>query len=699
MKRRWLVILALLVSCRDRPSASPAPSASAPLAPTGTTTAAPPPPPPPVSPASVTQLALGDQHSCALHADGLVSCWGDNQLGQLGDGTTERRATPVRAVIDEVVEISARHHRTCARRREGAVFCWGAATRNETPELRPARIAGVVGATRVEAGCAIVGGKVRCFRRSNASHEIDRLDDAVHIASNEGFDIGGRTCVARANGGVACWKVGEPPEPVHGVTGAIAVAVGDDFACALRRNGAVTCWGGNGHGQLGRGPLDNVWQKQLPPPRGPGAVAGARDAVELVAVGARACIRTSANRVACWGITGTESASRSPGAIELAGVEASALALGGAHTCVIGKDATVSCWGRGSEGQLGMGWTAARTSPIEIAGVTDAVAVTASHGRTCARRRGGTVVCWGLGDPTAREIPGLVDVLALAGSFDPCARDARGRVTCLAGLHASPVPVSGIDDAVDLGASITYGCAVRATGSVICWGKNLHGEFGNGKKEYHDVIAPREAAVGVTDAIAIAAGAFHACIVRKTGEVACSGDDLRDSVLDDGEHLTPAAVPGLADARAIVAGLGYVCALRASGRVACWGSNHHGQLGDHSTTPRNEPENITGLDGVVQIAGGDDTVCARGVGGELACWGRNTYGEVGDGTTGNRRLSPVKVVGVRDAVDVSTADGHTCAVLKGGAVVCWGCADHGEVGTHAMASIRAPTPVAWPGGR
>jgi alpha-tubulin suppressor-like RCC1 family protein len=74
----------------------------------------------------VRRLALGGFFSCALRTDGTVLCWGDNQMGQLGDGTTQARTSPVAVVgLDRVEEIAAGHHHACARLLTGEIFCWG----------------------------------------------------------------------------------------------------------------------------------------------------------------------------------------------------------------------------------------------------------------------------------------------------------------------------------------------------------------------------------------------------------------------------------------------------------------------------------------------------------------------------------------------------------------------------------------------
>jgi alpha-tubulin suppressor-like RCC1 family protein len=75
--------------------------------------------------AGITQLALGDDHTCALRADGSVFCWGDNGSGQLGQGNQTNLLAPTKVPITNVVQIGAGNSFTCARRGDGTVWCWG----------------------------------------------------------------------------------------------------------------------------------------------------------------------------------------------------------------------------------------------------------------------------------------------------------------------------------------------------------------------------------------------------------------------------------------------------------------------------------------------------------------------------------------------------------------------------------------------
>jgi alpha-tubulin suppressor-like RCC1 family protein len=88
---------------------------------------------------SITAIAVGHQHSCALDASGTVSCWGDNAYGQLGHtGSTQTNAQPVQG-LGTVRSIAAGYEHSCALLLDGSVWCWG---HNGFSQLGPATDAG-----------------------------------------------------------------------------------------------------------------------------------------------------------------------------------------------------------------------------------------------------------------------------------------------------------------------------------------------------------------------------------------------------------------------------------------------------------------------------------------------------------------------------------------------------------------------------
>jgi len=132
---------------------------------------------------------------------------------------------------------------------------------------------------------------------------------------------------------------------------------------------------------------------------------------------------------------------------------------------------------------------------------------------------------------------------------------------------------------------------------------------------------------------------------------------------------------------AISAGGNHTCALFAGGTIKCWGANR-GRLGNsalRNQTGSPKPVPVTGITDAVQISAGDAHTCALISGGTVECWGWNDSGQLGAGTFADSS-KPVTVGGITNAIQVSAGDRHTCAVLSDGKVECWGWNDSGQLG-------------------
>jgi len=284
----------------------------------------------------VAAISAGFGHTCALTSGGAVKCWGNNGAGQLGDGTSgPDRLTPVDVVglANGVVAIAARGYHTCALTGGGAVKCWGENNVGQlgdgtvgTNRLTPVDVAGLAGGVvAIAAGgvhtCALTsGGAVKCWGYNHAGQLGDgtvgttRLTpvDVAGLASGVvAIAAGGsHTCALTRGGAVKCWgenasaQLGDgtvgasrltPVDVVGLASGVVAIAAGGSHTCALTRGGAAKCWGRNDDGRLGDGTVRTI---RLAPVD----VVGLASGVAAISAGyAHTCALTSGGAAKCWG--------------------------------------------------------------------------------------------------------------------------------------------------------------------------------------------------------------------------------------------------------------------------------------------------------------------------------------------------------------------------------------------------------------
>ncbi len=352
-----------------------------------------------------------------------------------------------------------------------------------------------------------------------------------------------------------------------GTLTATAIGAGSRHSCALLTNGAVKCWGGNINNQLGNG---NAFVLELTPD----SVSGLSAGVTAIAVGAEhGCATAAGGAAKCWGYNkegqlgnGTTVTPLVP--VPVSGLSSAAAGVGAGleHSCAVTNAGAVKCWGANSRGQLGDSTTTDRHTPVNVAGLGSGVtSVAAGWSHTCALTKAGAAKCWGSND--------------------------RGELGSGTGFSKVPVDVVGLSSGVsDIALGDRHTCAVTVGGVVKCWGRNFEGQLGDGTKENR--ATPVKTAALSSGAVAVAAGSEHGCAVTSGGGVKCWGKNTHGQ-LGDGtqtDRLIPVSVSGLkSGVIAITAGAAHTCALTSTGSVMCWGSNWRGQLGDDSLKDRLTP--------------------------------------------------------------------------------------------------------------
>lgn len=339
-------------------------------------------------PGCVADVAVSTLSTCVLFRDRHVECTGQNDRGQLGDGTQKNRRVLAPAVgLSDVVRIDAAAWGYCAIRGDATAWCWGDAAAGRFGSLSgyvtvPTRVPELTSVRELEGGstqsCAVLtDGSLVCMGDNETGAlgvpgapggptpvPVTLEQPVAELAS-----CWGGTAVVLAEGLVLRWGAtgaawSDAPEPA-GLDGVREISAHAPSFFALKQDGTVWAWGRNDSGQLGDTTIEN---REAPVP-----VSGLADVISVAGGGAHACAVIAGGEVRCWGENGERlklgvdgvDTSRTP--LTVPGVPpARVVRAGQEHSCAIVEDGAVWCWGHNASGQLGIGSTSDGQLPIAM---------------------------------------------------------------------------------------------------------------------------------------------------------------------------------------------------------------------------------------------------------------------------------------------------------------------------------------------
>ena len=327
----------------------------------------------PVTGGQVHAIAAGWAHTCAITPEGGVQCWGNNDYGQLGDGTNTESNVPVDVVgLHGASNIVAGSHHTCVISGR-AVWCWG---RNHF-------------------------GQVGDGTTTNRNTPVQVLTDAVGFTAGSDY-----TSAVLSTGRVMCWgnnssgQLGDGtrtnrsrPSPATLIGGVVGLDGGQNQTCAVTPAGLITCWRGeaipvtggsepaseevavNRFGSLIVGLDESGIPIAIQSGRA-NKVSGLSGVIDVDSGLGHVCALLSTGEVKCWGANnygqlGSGSSLNSSAPVDVADLGgASDMAVGRNHACAIvgtsGQETIIECWGLNSDGQLGDGTNENSQAPVEV---------------------------------------------------------------------------------------------------------------------------------------------------------------------------------------------------------------------------------------------------------------------------------------------------------------------------------------------
>lgn len=351
--------------------------------------------------------------------------------------------------------------------------------------------------------------------------------------------------------------------------------------------------------------------------------------------------------------------------IEDAGILPRAVSLGRGladkHSCAIGDDRSLWCWGDNSRGQLGI--TAARAfRPHKVLDGADEVVIGFEH--TCVRRDSSV---WCFGSNTYGQL-------------------GIGRTVS---SISEPEQVLGLDDVVQLAAGTSHACALLRDGRVYCWGEALPNEALR--------YSPQELLGTPPDVSFIEAGTKNSGMLA-AGELWMVGANAY--VLGDGTteaRLTPVRISLPLPVVDLDIGDLHACAVLADSSVRCWGLNGEGSLGMPRENNASRPtELVPPLSGATAISCGFRNSCVITTSSTARCWGPNGLGVTGSTPEPEPMvyITPQLVLELEAPEELEIYWQHACA-LSAGTVRCWGRGEFGQIGNNTLTTYSHPVLV-WP---
>jgi alpha-tubulin suppressor-like RCC1 family protein len=517
---------------------------------------------------TLTQITAGQYHACALSTAGAGYCWGQDNAGQLGNGTPNSNSSVAVAVTTSGVlagatltQISSSWQHTCGMDNSYTMDCWGlngngqlgnnSVTSSSVPvtvvSLAPGEPVGVVAVPAAASMTVYFTGP-----SDDGYGTLTNYTATATPGGGDGAPASGScttsgaatscTITGLTNGGVymvtvttntsAGGSAASLPASAAVWPWTAAIAAGYTHACAIS-GGKAYCWGDDTYGELGNNTTTTT------PQTTPVAV-----------------------------YTG--------GA--LSGVTLTQITAGNDFTCALSSAGAVYCWGLGTSGQLGNNASSTSSVPVAVytGGALSGVTVTdigAGNLHACALGSNGAAYCWGY------------------NGFGELGNSSNSQSQVPVAVTTSGA-LSGVSLVGLTGGGNNFMCAQSSTGQAYCWGYGSNGQLGNNSSSSSNVpvaVTTSGALYGTALAI-LTIGFDHTCALSLSGAAYCWGDNGGGELGNNG--TSPSSVPVAAYTGGLLSGITlqqisggelFTCVQDTTPYDYCWGANGSGQLGNNST--------------------------------------------------------------------------------------------------------------------
>lgn len=689
------------------------------------------------------KISLGDAHGCMIASDDFVYCWGENDKGQLGNGSTDYNiSSPVAVDVagKTIKSLYSFDDTNCVIASDDNLYCWGNGSNgllgNNTNVKSHVPV--------LVSGGDLGGRTIKSFANYNSL--------SCAIASNDEVYCWGRAQYAVVGANSLFSSAVPKAIDFSGVLSgkkAKSIAIGNAFGCILADDNKVYCWGSNARDALGDGTTASYTSVPT------AVVLGARTAKKILISAWHSCILADDDQVYCWGDglygqlgNNTNNTSNVPVAVDTSGV------LNGKtvkdiytqydRVCALTSDNLPFCWGGG---YLGDAETMSLYSTVPVSPVMSGVLagktitkLSLGVSYTCAIASDQKIYCWGeqnvgqLGNESRSNfnypvatVSGVSDELIQDGVFmkmfgdraddlRACIQSSNGKLYCgVIGVGLKYIHDFGSLKITEMamGRNESHLCALVDDGSVYCWGDNFSGQVGNGTTgPFSGVLIP--AKIDMTGVLSgktiktIAAGENMTCAIASDDLVYCWGEGSNQLLGNgsDSDKSRPVAVStaGVLNGKKIKSlhiQSRTACVIADDDKVYCWGNGEDGKLGNGADDNSNIPVEVSTTKKFKSLKNTGENVCGITDDDYAYCWGYGTSGQLGNGTNSSSNIPvAVDMSGVLNGKTIKKIDGsgyNTCLIASDDLPYCFGYGENGELGNNLQTNSNVPVSVVTSG--
>lgn len=625
------------------------------------------------------QIAAGGRHILAVKADGTLWAWGQNDTGQLGDGTFEDKDVPTHIGRDTnwlVVVANVDH--SLALKTDGTLWAWGENSHGELGD-----------GTYENKNIPIQIGNDNNWAAISTGHS-----HSLALKTDGSLWTWGSTEIYLGDGAFDTVNI---PTQIGSDTNWEQASAGSNYTVALKTNGTLWAWGHNYSGELGDGTFAD---KDVPT-----QIGGDTNWSFVVGNASHTLALKTDGTLWAWGANdygqlgdGTFESKNVPIRIG-SDTDWKSVASGRGVTIALKTDGTLWAWGYNVYGQLGDSTFENKNTPVQIGNDTNWAVVVASYNLysndSCyivALKTNGTLWVWGYGYGGAPQVVSDTSWAELVtGGRHTLALKADGTLWAWGvndhgqlgdGTFENKVIPTQIGSDTDwttvVTAGVDHSIALKNDGTLWAWGGNEFGQVGDGTFEIRNV--PTQIGNGTNWSVKAASSGNHTLIVKTDGTLWGWGNNdygqLGDGTLEI--KNIPTQIGNDTDWSAI-AGFYHTLALKTNGTLWSWGNNDCGQLGDRTFENRTIPIKV-GIDtNWSSIAAGDEHSLALKNDKTLWGWGDNSNGQLGDETFEDKNV-PSQIGNEIYWSAVAAGDRHSLALRTNGTLWAWGYDFFGQIG-------------------